>query len=247
MKAFLIVFTVVVLGSLAAMVAVSFSRSAAPDEAVHETRDLSGFHRLEVTGQVNVTLVQGTTEGVIVDAPASTRVRTKVRDQTLVIQTQDQSHVWGWLAGSRGSRTPRITINVRDLDRVEAAGAVKITAEKLKSTTLDVDLAGACTLSLRDLQATTLKLEGSGATRVDIAGSVVRQDVDLSGAGSYQAARLTSDEATVDVSGAGKAVVNARNALTVDISGAGKVEYIGDPTLKQTISGIGKVSRRDAS
>jgi hypothetical protein len=244
MKAFLIAFTVVVLGSLAALAAVSFNRSAAPDKAVHETRDLSGFHRLEVTGHVNVTLVQGAAEGVIVDAPASTRVRTEVRDQTLVIQTQDQPHVWRWLAGSRGSRTPRITINVRDLDRVEAAGAVKISAEKLKSTTLDVDLAGACTLSIRDLQATTLKLEGSGATRVDIAGSVVRQDVDLSGAGSYQAAGLTSEEASIGVSGAGKAVVNARNALAVDISGAGKVEYVGDPKLKRTISGIGKVSRR---
>jgi hypothetical protein len=247
MKTFLIAFAVVVLGSLAAMVAVSFSHSTASREAIHETRDLAGFHRIEINGQVNVTLVQGAGEGVTVDAPASARVRTDVRDQTLVVEARDQPHLWRWLAGSKGGRTPRVTINVRDLDRVEAAGAVRLSAENLKATTLHVDLSGACTLTIRDLQATTLKLEGSGATRVDIAGNVVRQDVDLSGAGSYRAEKLASDEATVEVSGAGKAVVNARNALTVDISGAGKVEYIGDPKLKQTISGIGKVSRRDAS
>jgi hypothetical protein len=247
MKTFLIAFAVVVLGSLAAMVAVSFSRSVASGEVIHETRELAGYHRIEINGQVNVTLVQGASEGVIIDAPASTRVRTEVRDQTLVVETRDQPHLWRWFAGSRAGRTPRVTINVRDLDRVEAAGAVKLTAEKLTATTLQLDFAGACTLSVRDLQATTLKLEGSGATRVDIAGQVVRQNVDLSGAGSYQAARLASEEATVGVSGAGKAVVNARNALTVDISGAGKVEYVGDPKLKQTISGIGKVSRREAS
>jgi hypothetical protein len=247
MKTFLIAFAVVVLGSLAAVAAVSFSRSAASGEAIHETRELTGYHRIEINGQVNVTLVQGAGEGVIVDAPASTRVRTEVRDQTLVVEARDQPHLWRWFAGSRGGRTPRVTINVRDLDRVEAVGAVKLTAEKLTATTLQLDFAGACTLSVRDLQATTLKLEGSGATRVDIAGHVVRQDVDLSGAGSYQAAKLASEEATIGVSGAGKAVVNARNALTVDISGAGKVEYVGDPKLKQTISGIGKVSRREAS
>ena len=150
-------------------------------------------------------------------------------------------------AGSRGGRTPRVTINVRDLDRVEAAGAVKLSAEKLTATTLYLDLAGACTLRIRDLRATELKLEGSGATKVDIAGDIVRQEVDLSGAGSYQAAKLASEEATVGVSGASKAEVNARNALTVDISGAGKVEYVGDPKVKQTISGIGKVTRREAS
>ena len=247
MKTFLIAFAVVVVGALAAVAALSFGRGAASDEVIHETRDLAGFHRIEISGQVNVTLVQGAGEGVIVDAPASTRVRTEVRDQTLLVETRDQGRHWRWFGGHRGGRTPRVTINVRDLDRVEAAGAVKLTAEKLTATTLNVDLAGACTLSVRDLQATTLKLEGSGATKVDVAGSVVRQDVDLSGAGSYQAARLASDEATVEVSGAGKAVVNARNALTVDISGAGKVEYLGDPKLKQTISGIGKVSRREAS
>jgi hypothetical protein len=247
MKAFLIAFAIVVLASLAAMVAISFGRGAASGELVHETRDLAGFHRIEIGGQVNVTLIQGAGEGVTIDAPASTRVRTEVRDQTLVVETRGEPHLWRWFAGSRGGRTPRVTINVRDLDRVEAAGAVKLSAEKLTATTLYLDLAGACTLRIRDLRATELKLEGSGATKVDIAGDIVRQEVDLSGAGSYQAAKLASEEATVGVSGAGKAVVNARNALTVDISGAGKVEYVGDPKVKQTISGIGKVTRREAS
>jgi len=49
------------------------------------------------------------------------------------------------------------------------------------------------------------------------------------------------------MSGAGKAVVHAKNTLSVDISGAGVVEYIGDPKLRQTISGIGKVRRKEGS
>src|SRR5258708_4367215 len=247
MKGFLIAFALVVLGTLATVGGLSFNHKVAPVEAVHETRAATGFRWVEINGQVNVVLVQGTTEGVTVDAPASARVRTEVRDQTLVVDAQDQRHVWQWFWGRGAGRTPRVTINVRDLDRVEAAGAVKLVADNLRSATLSLDLAGACSLKIRELQATTLKLDGSGATKVEIAGKVMRQEIDLSGAGSYQAAKLDSDEAVVGVSGAGKAVVNARNTLTVDISGAGKVEYVGDPKIKQSISGVGKVSRREAS
>ena len=240
MKTFLIAFAVIVLGSLAAIAAVSLNRHSPTGEPTHETRNVTGFHRVEIAGAVDVELVQGATEGVSVDAPASARVLTEVRNETLIVDAQ-------WFAGRGAGRTPRVTINLREVDRIEAAGAVKLVADSLKSADLRLDLSGACSLSVHDLQATTLKLDGSGATKIDIAGKVARQDVDLSGAGSYQAAALTSDEATVRVSGAGKATVNARNSLTVDISGAGKVEYTGEPKLRQTISGVGKVSRRERS
>jgi hypothetical protein len=212
---------------------------------VHETRALTGFHRIDIAGQANVTLVQGSAESVGIDATASTRVKTDVRDGTLQIEVEDRRHGWQWLSGAGSRKGARLTVNVRELDRIETAGAVTVVADKLNAGDLRVDLAGASTLRIGDLQAATLKLEGSGATKVEIAGKVARQQIDLSGAGAYEGARLASDEAAVDVSGAGKAVVNARNALSVEISGAGKVEYLGDPKVKQTISGIGKVARRE--
>jgi hypothetical protein len=247
MKAFLIAFAVIVLGSLGTIAAFSLNRSAAKNEITHETRDATGFHRIEIAGMADVTLVQGTAEGVSIDAPASVRVQTRVRGDTLIVDTDDRHHAWHWFAGRGAGQTPHITINLRELDHVEAAGAVKLVANSLRSSNLRLDLSGACSFTVRDLKAETLRLDGSGATKIDIAGKVTRQDVDLSGAGSYQAGNLTSDEASVGVSGAGKALVNARNSLSVEISGAGKVDYFGDPKLKQTISGVGKVTRRAAS
>jgi hypothetical protein len=249
MKAFLIAFAVLVLGSLAAIAAVSFARNAPAGELLREHRPATGFHRLEIDGQVEVTLVQGAAEGVTVEAPSSIlhRVRTEVRDGTLMIDAAEQRRIWQWFSGRRGSRTPRITVNLREVDQIEAAGAVTVAADSLKAGELRLDLAGACSLKIRDLQATTLRLDGSGAIKADVAGKVLRQRIDLSGAGSYQASKLASEEAVIEVSGAGKAVVNATNSLEVDISGAGAVEYLGDPKVKQSISGIGKVRRREPS
>jgi len=229
MKVFLIAFAALVLAALATIAAVSFARNTLSGEMVREDRAATGFHSLEIDGHVEVTLVQGAAEGVTVEAPSSMlrRVRTEVRDGTLFIDAAEQRRMWQWFSGRRGRRTPRITVNLREVDRIEVAGAVTVAADSLK--------------------AGELRLDGSGAIKADVAGKVQRQHVDLSGAGSFQASKLASDEAVIEVSGAGKAVVNAANSLVVDISGAGAVEYLGDPKVKQSISGIGKVRRREPS
>jgi len=242
-------FPVSVLVALAALAALWPGTASWAVELEQETRPAAGFHRIEIDGEVNVTLVQGATEGVTVEAPSSSlaRIRTTVRGGTLIVGVVESRSIWQWFSGRSASRIPRVTIRLRDIDRVEAAGAVTVDAESLKSNELRLDLAGACTLRIQDLQATTLRIDASGATKIAIGGKVGRQKIDLSGAGSYQAEKLLSDEAVIEVSGAGKAIVNASNTLAVDISGAGKVEYLGDPKIKQSVSGFGKVMRRERS
>jgi Putative auto-transporter adhesin, head GIN domain len=219
---------------------------AAAVELQQETRAVAGFHRIDINGEARVTLVQGATESVTLEAAAAAlpRIHTDVHGGTLSVDVETAHSVWRWFSGG-GGPTPRVTIHLRDIDRIEGAGSVTLDTEHLSSSELRLDFAGACTLNLADLQATSLDLDGSGAMKVTIAGKVVRQKIDLSGAGSYEAAELLSSDAVVSVSGAGKAVVNASNSLVVDISGAGKVEYLGEPKLKQSISGFGKVVRRD--
>jgi len=234
---------------LAALAALTFGSQAWGVELQEEARVAAGFHRIDIDGKFEVILVQGSTEGVTVEAPAAAlpHIRTQVRGSTLIVEGVENRSIWDWFSAKGSGRAPRVTIRLRELDRIDAAGAVIVNADSLKTNDLRLDLAGACTIKIRDLQATSLRLDGSGAIKATIGGKVQRQRVDLSGAGSYLADGLASDEASVDVSGAGKAVVNAKSTLEVDISGAGKVEYLGDPKIKQSISGIGKISRRDGS
>ena len=214
-------------------------------DVLRETRAASGFSRLEVDGQADVMLRQGTTEGVAIEATAQAlkQIRTEVRGRTLRITLVDQEHWWQWIIGGGVTRTARITIDFVQLERIEAAGSVKILADSFKANELRLDFAGACKLRIGDLQATRLRLDGAGAIKAEIAGKVAEQDIDLSGAGSYQAADLVSENIALQVSGAGKAIVHATNSLKAEISGAGLVEYIGNPRVEQDISGIGKIKR----
>jgi hypothetical protein len=215
-------------------------------DVLRETRAVTGFSRIEIDGQADITLRQGTTEGLTLEATAQglKQIRTEVRGRTLRISLVDQSHWWQWMTGGSTTRTPRITIDLIQIERIEAAGAVNILADSLKANELRLDFAGACKLKIGDLQAAKLRLDGAGAIKAEIAGKVTEQSIDLSGAGSYQAVDLISDTIALQVSGAGKAIVNARTLLKAEISGAGLVEYAGNPRLEQEVSGIGKIRRR---
>ncbi len=247
MKIFLVLFSVIVVAAVVAVAAVAVTKRHGAGEVQHETRSVSGFSRIEVSGLAEITLRQGRTEAVSVEAPAETlpRIRTEVRNRTLIVNSTEQRRWWDWFGARGAGRTPRIVIDLINLEQVESAGAIKLGADTLRAESLRIDSSGASSIKIADLQAKSLRIEGSGAIKAQLAGKVGTQVVDISGAGSYQAAGLVSDKADVRVSGAGKAAVNASTSLKVDISGAGIVEYEGDPKIEQTISGVGKVRRRD--
>lgn len=186
------------------------------------------------------------TDGATIEATAQLlpRIRTKVRDGTLLIDVAQERQWSDWLHWSGRRKTPRVTVDFIKLERLESAGAVKLAADSIRADELRLDFSGASSVKIANLQASGLRLEGSGATKVELAGKVGTQQVDLSGAGLYSATDLESDRAEVHVSGAGKAFVNAKTSLAVEISGAGLVEYVGNPKLEQDISGVGKVRRR---
>jgi Putative auto-transporter adhesin, head GIN domain len=236
------------IGCTVALLSCGAGSAALAAEVVRETRVATGFSRLLIDGEADVILRQGLREGVTIEAPAQAlrRIDTDVSNGALTIALNDQRRWWDWILGGGATRSPRITIDFIRLERIEAAGSVNFTASTLKTSDLRLELAGASTLRIGDLQASRLRLDGAGATKAELAGNVPAQFVDLSGASSYQAGGLLSESAVLQISGAGKALVNASKSLKVEITGAGAVQYVGNPKLEQEISGVGKISRRDA-
>ncbi|MBW2454978.1 MAG: DUF2807 domain-containing protein [Deltaproteobacteria bacterium] len=116
-----------------------------------------------------------------------------------------------------------------------------------KVTAPDVSLArgsGATKLRIAGVDNTALTVELSGAGKGEVAGKTETFTVDLSGAGTIDAAKLTVKSVKVDVSGAGRVSVAEPDELTVDISGAGTVRYGGSPKITKNISGAGKLDKR---
>ena len=218
------------------------------DDMVSERQPVPPFNAIDVSGIAEITLVQGDAESVTFESPAgqARKLSAAVHGTTLeIIGSDSRSGPFG-IFGHSG-KPGRIIVTFRNLDAIEASGAVRINAAKITAPALKVNVSGTGVLRIDDLQTDTLKVSGSGAFKAELAGKATEQVVAISGAGSYQAAQLLSDEARVAVSGAGKVVVNASKLLKVGLSGAGVVEYLGNPEVKQSVSGIGKVRRREAA
>lgn len=216
-------------------------------DPVAEQRALPPFRQVTVTGFAEVTLIQGAAESITVEAPAKQlrRVRTGVRNGTLTI-ANDQSRRW-WSGFFRGGTRPaRVTVTYRELEAINASGAVRVRADGLRTDRLTVSASGATSLRISDLDTKELSVGGSGAMKVELTGRAVAQRVVISGAGDYRAADLASDDAQITVSGAGRVLVKVEKTLRIGLSGAGSVEYVGNPKVTQEISGAGRVKRRDA-
>ena len=193
------------------------TESGSGNEA-NATRSVSGFSEVTLNGTGNLTIEQTGSESLAIEAEDNVlpHIQTDVRNNRLTIETDHTTP------------TPTSPINyeltVKDLSVLELRGAGSIDASGVSADSLEVS--------------------SSGAGDVRVAGEADSQEVSISGAGSYQAQDLATKRATVDLSGAGEAIVNVSDDLDVAISGFGSVEYIGNPTVSQDITGAGEVRRR---
>jgi hypothetical protein len=225
-----------------------WSFPGADGDVAAEQRALPPFTRIVIDGFADVTLVQGPTDSASLEGPSkpNSRVRTRVVDGTLTIANSHARRWWSDFFGG-GARPARVTITVRELESIEASGAVRLRIDRLKTDRLRVSASGATSIKIADLDAKELSVSGSGAMKIELAGRAGLQKIGISGAGYYRAADLVSEEARVSVSGAGRVLIQVEKTLKVALSGAGTVEYLGDPKVTQSISGAGRVKRRDAA
>ena len=208
-------------------------------KVVTETREVSGFHAVEVDYPAQVLIKQGAKESLKLEAEDNLLpgLKTQVRDGVLEIfyKTADGKHV-------NPTKTVKITIIVKDLSDAHLTSAGDLTIEKLKTDNLDVSLSGAGNLNLDDILVKALSVDLSGAGSMAASGTADDLNMTISGFGDFKGEDLHSRKANVDISGAGSATVWVDDDLTAGISGAGSISYYGSASVTRQISGVGGVN-----
>jgi hypothetical protein len=204
-----------------------------------ENRNLSGFNGIELSGIGMLVLTQDGAESVVLEGEDNilARIRTDVSGNTLRIRGEDN-------VAFNPTKNLIYRVNVSEFDHFTLSGAGSLQAGDLRAESLSIVTSGAGNVNIEKLTAEDLKVTSSGVGNTMIGGSTSRQEIDMSGVGSYQAPNLDSKETTIKISGAGGATVLVSDRLAVDISGAGSVTYSGDPQVEKKISGAGSVDKR---
>ncbi len=234
MKTYLFIFAV-----LALLLSGCTGNVVGSGHVITENRSVSEFDALVLSGVGEVTITQGETEALTVQAEDNLMplIKTEVKNRVLTIG----------LANDYGrthmvpTRPIRFNLSVKNLNDIELSGAGHIQSAMLKSDRFSIRLNGVGSIVLDRLEATDIESSVSGAGRLEIGGQVVNQAAKLAGLGSYQARNLNSQTAQVTVSGAGDVTLAAKDNLDVTITGAGAVHYYGSPRLSRHITGAGVV------
>jgi hypothetical protein len=184
-----------------------------------ETRDVSGFTTVDLTGIGNVLIEQNGTESLSIQAEDNLLpdLTSEVSNGTLHLGTREGRN----LAPTRAV-TYRVT--VKNLDGLQLTGSGSERATKISATNIAIDI--------------------SGSGDITTEGTADAQTVSISGSGSYGAGNLATKSSTAEISGSGDATLKVRDSLTAEISGSGNVSYTGDPQVSQDISGSGELRKK---
>ena len=240
MKKNLIIFTALILVIfICSCNTINFDVRRGSGNVVSEERAVEAFNEIRVEGAGELILTQSEEFSLTVEAEDNiiSEVITRNEGDTLVIGFADQR----WTKSYLPTEPIRFYISMPDLKELDIAGAARVEMGALQTEELTLKTDGAADIRFEDLQLGSLMVDLNGGAQFDLSGKAERQDIDIDGAGSYDAADLETRDTTISIAGAAEAQVWATETLDVDIDGAGNVRYYGSPHVTQNIDGISSV------
>ncbi|MCR5866531.1 MAG: head GIN domain-containing protein [Aquincola tertiaricarbonis] len=210
------------IGFLAALLAIT----APPSRAEHETRELSGFDRLELRTGARIVIRQGMPEGIEIEAGPEVLplIGTRVDNRTLHIQDEQTFE----------PQAARVTVTLRQLRGLSTSGLTQVSASGLSGGELSITGGGGSAMRLQRLEVGRLRVALGGSSRLVLDGSARELTAQLGGSAGLDAGRLDAGAAMVQGGGSARATVCVRSSLNVAIGGAASVGYYG--MVKPTVA-----------
>lgn len=212
------------------------------DDGNKQTRSVSGFHGVDVSGGIDLYLSSGT-ESVSVSA-ASTTIRdhiiTEVENGILHIHLENN-----WNPGI-GNPKMRAYVSISSLKYLGASGGGDIYLQNLiTADDLSVRLSGGGNMKGK-LNASHLDINQSGGSSVDLSGNVNNLNLESSGGGNLKGYGLVTDFTTIHASGGSDTEITVNKELRVNTSGGSDIRYKGlAKVLAIKSSGGGSLTHKD--
>ncbi len=187
-----------------------------------ENRSLESFKYLSVGQSIDVTLVKGNDESVLVEVSGANLddVKTDVSGGKLKIQM------------GRGSfRNVRVkaTVTYTSIEGISVSSSASVTTENtIKSNEFDLSVSSSGSTNI-ELDVDELSAEVSSSGKAKVSGSASNIDVKVSSSGKLNAFDLRSKDARVKANSSGKAEVNVSDYLDATANSSGKIRYKGSP------------------
>ncbi|HTN06697.1 head GIN domain-containing protein [Agriterribacter sp.] len=206
-----------------------------------ESRTVSNFKDIQLSGSMNVHLVKGAGHAVEINGEENIipYIETYVNDGKLKVKYTDNINI-------NTRRDVTVTVILPELREVDITGSGDITGETkfTGNDKIELGITGSGNMKLEvDAPAIEAKITGSG----DIYLSGITKDIKCSttGSGKIDATELKAENAVVKTFGSGNISVFASVKLNATVNGSGDITYKGGGSVTSKIHGSGSVKAAD--
>jgi len=189
---------------------------------VTETRKVSDFTKIEISGGYVIKLVQDSSLTLTVTADDNVQgdIKNDVSGGKLRISNKN-------ICTSSGEVI--VVIGVRNLEEIKASGAVEVSADgKINTKDMNISLSGSTKVTLA-INAARLSTHASGSSEINLAGQASEHDLELSGSSNVNAFDLVTGVYNIKTSGSSDCDINVLQELNVHSSGSSSIKYRGNP------------------
>jgi hypothetical protein len=207
-----------------------------------ESRPVTAFHGVEVSGGIDLYLSQGPASVAITAASDNIRrhMITEVVGGILRIRLESD-----WQPDVNNPKM-KAYVSIPNIDQLEASGGGNIFFQtEITTSSLRLELSGGGNLEGK-IQADRLNIEQSGGSNVHLSGKVKDLQVDASGGGNLEGYGLVTDFTRINASGGSSSELTVNKELRVESSGGSDVNYKGTAVTREiNSSGGGSVTHKD--
>lgn len=206
---------------------------------VKEIRSISAFDKIEAGGVINVVLIQGNGESLIVEADKNLipLVQTKVEGSTLYISTKEKTEI-------EESTKMNVYITFGNLKEIVLSGVGNVNTENpVKSENLSVKNNSVGNMDLK-LECGNIKIENNSVGNTTLSGNADKAEISLNSVGNLEAFDLRVQVLIIDNNSVGNAEVNSEKEIYITQNGMGNISYRGNAVVKKLVNnGVGKVKK----
>jgi hypothetical protein len=202
-----------------------------------ETRSVSGYSRLVLSGPMDVQLKHTGAEKAVVRADDNIvrLIDTRVEGGKLIVEAKQG-------ASFRTRNKILVLVDFKQLDAVLLHGSGDVLADDIKAGIFEGTIKGSGNMKIGKLDADTVAISIAGSGNFDARGRAGKVGVVIEGSGDVRVEDLQAKSAAVRIAGSGDTLVNASESLQARIAGSGNVRYRGNPQVEKKVEGSGSVT-----
>lgn len=207
-------------------------------ETINKSYNVSDFHQIDVSGGIDVVLVQGNTESLTLSAQENLFEYITVKVDQGILRIYTENNIMS-------TRPMKARIAFMSIDRLKISGGGDVSSETpVEVTELGVDISGGGDLNAL-IHTGELNCHISGGGDATIDGSIQNYKVELSGGGDIKS-EITAGTISCNISGGGDLTLRNKEKASdasVDINGGGDIYIeVNAEKLKCSVSGGGNAT-----